>query len=112
MVISANGTTTVKFKYIIMRSEGAQITEYNTTGTSTIVGQANAAGAITVGAARYTQTPAYNVTPPLIEYYSSLGGTPVTVNGLVEDRHKPDFAAPDGGNTTVDLHSPLNLEPG
>ena len=54
MVVSATGSTTVKFKYIILRG-GAQIMEYNTTGNSTIVGQANAAGALTVGAARYTQ---------------------------------------------------------
>ena len=100
MVISANGSTTVKFKYIILRG-GAQIMEYNT-GSSTIVGQANAAGALSVGAARYTQTPAYtNGAAPVIEYFSSLGGTPV--NGV--DRHKPDFVAPDGGNTTVDLGS-------
>src|SRR6185369_15980083 len=106
MVISANGSTTVNFKYIILRGP-AQILEYNT-GNSTIVGQANAAGALAVGAARYTQTPAYSVTPPTIESFSSRGGTPV--NGVL--RNKPDFTAPDGGNTTVDMGSPLNLEPG
>src|SRR5678815_4037937 len=75
--------------------------------SSTIVGQANAAGALAVGAVRYTKTPAY---PPLgqkptIETFSSLGGTPVS--GQV--RNKPDFCAPDGGNTTVDFHS-LDIE--
>jgi hypothetical protein len=104
MVISANGSTTVKFKYIIMRG-GATITGY--AGSSTIVGQANAAGALAVGAARYTNTPAYGIAPPQIETFSSLGGTPV--NGV--NRNKPDFVAPDGGNTTIDFHS-LNLEDG
>src|SRR4029078_11133386 len=107
MVISANGSTTVKFKYIIMR-RAATIREYNTAGNSTIVGQANAMGALAVGAARYTQTPAYAFPPPTIEGFSSRGGTPV--NGVL--RNKPDFTAPDGGNTTVDMGSPLNLEPG
>ncbi len=36
---------------------------------------------ITVGAARYTQTPAYGVNAPAIETFSSIGGTPV--NGVV-----------------------------
>jgi hypothetical protein len=108
MVVCANGSasTNVKFKYIIMRG-GATMMEYNTTGNSTIVGQANAAGALAVGAVRYTKTPAY---PPLgqvptIETFSSLGGTPV--NGQL--RNKPDFCAPDGGNTTVEFHS-LDIE--
>src|SRR6185436_17961333 len=104
MVVSANGSTTIKFKYIIMRG-GATIMEYNTTGNSTIVGQANAAGALAVGAVRYTRTPAYQPGTPTIEPFSSLGGTPV--NGQL--RNKPDFCAPDGGNTTVDFHS-LDIE--
>ena len=106
MIISANTSTTVKFKYIIMRGP-AQIAEYPSADNSTIVGQANADGALAVGAARYTQTPAFGVSTPLIENFSSKGGTPV--NGVL--RNKPDFTAPDGGNTTVDLGSPLNLEP-
>jgi hypothetical protein len=105
LMIIANGSTTVKFKYIIMRG-GAQIMEYNT-GIQQF--QAGKCCRSTDGRSRslYTNT-SVRVTPPLIEYFSSLGGTPV--NGV--DRHKPDFGAPDGGNTTVDLGSPLNLEPG
>ena len=50
-----------------------QILEYNE-GNSTLVGQANAAGAIAVGAARYDKAPPY-LTTPLIESFSSIGGT-------------------------------------
>ncbi|HEY1871882.1 MAG TPA: hypothetical protein VGG71_12540, partial [Chitinophagaceae bacterium] len=99
VIVSANGSTNVKFKYIILRGN-AQILEYNT-GNSTIVGQANADGALTVGAVRYTLTPAYGVASPTVESFSSIGGTPV--NGVL--RNKPDICAPDGGNTTVDLGS-------
>jgi hypothetical protein len=55
--------------------------EYDKTGNSTIVGQANATGAIAVGAARYTQTPAFGSAKPQIEWFSSIGGTPVTSYG-------------------------------
>jgi hypothetical protein len=74
-----------------------QFLEFNE-GNSTIVGQANADSAITVGAARYDKAPPYQ-SPPLIESFSSVGGT--KTNGVV--RNKPDIVAPDGVNTTVKL---------
>ncbi|NQU33855.1 MAG: S8 family serine peptidase, partial [Bacteroidetes bacterium] len=83
----------VKFKYIVFRG-GIAINEYNTGGTSTIVGHANSVGAMTVGAVRFSETPAYGGDLE-IEYYSSVGG--------MLDRQKPDFCAPDGVNTTVNL---------
>jgi hypothetical protein len=100
MIIRAAGSGNVNLKYIIFRGD-ATINEYNT-GTSTIVGQANADGAITIGAVRYTNTPAYGVATPVIESFSSYGGTPV--NGVT--RNKPDFTAPDGVNTSVNFGSP------
>ncbi|MCX6274501.1 MAG: MBG domain-containing protein [Bacteroidetes bacterium] len=96
-------TANLKFKYIVFRGNPS-IEEFNT-GTSTIVGQANCADAITVGAARYTRTPAYQVSPPLLESFSSHGGH--LVNG--QDRNKPDITAPDGGNTSVSFGS-LDIE--
>jgi subtilisin family serine protease len=98
MVIKNEGPdANIIFKYIIFRGE-AVINEYNS-GTSTIVGQANAEGAMTVGAVLYSNTPAYGVNPPTIASFSSIGGTPV--NGVV--RNKPDFTGPNGVNTTVYL---------
>lgn len=97
IVVKSAGPDNVYFKYVIFRGEGT-INEYNT-GTSTIVGQANAAGAMAVGAVLYSNTPPFGVNPPTIASFSSVGGTPV--NGVTRD--KPDFAAPNGGNTTVYL---------
>jgi len=92
----------VNFKYILFRG-GSQfeMLEYGS-GSSTIVGHPNAAGAISVGAVRFDKNPIYNPSEfpvPVIMSFSSVGGTPV--NGEV--RAKPDITAPNGVNTTVDL---------
>ncbi|MFD3001848.1 S8 family serine peptidase [Pontibacter toksunensis] len=115
-IMVANASTSTGpppvFKYIIFRGNAA-IWEHSS-GTSTITGQANAAGAIAVGAVLYSNTPRYGVTPPTIASFSSRGGTPIlrdASNGIVNiTREKPDFAAPNGGNTTVSLGG-VNLEP-
>ena len=87
---ASNSTTPIKFKYVVFRGD-MTVNEYRS-GESTIVGHANAEGAMTVGAVRYTKTPAYNYTGPFTtEVFTSLGGS--TVNGSV--RNKPDFSAPD-----------------
>ena len=104
----ASGSTDdpVKFKYIVFRAgDSAKFdAEYlnvpplptSPTENSTIVGHANAKGAMTVGAARYTNT-------SQLESFSSTGGTPVA--GEVGLRLKPDFTGPDGGNTSVNFGS-------
>jgi len=98
LITRANaGTPTPRFKYIIFRGD-AVISEYQT-GASTIVGQANAAGAIAVGAINYFKTPAFTSATPAIAPYSSIGGT--LIGGV--DRNKPDIAAPDGVNTSVNM---------
>ena len=103
-IVRAAGTTpNLRFKFIVYRGD-LKFNEFSS-GTSTIVGQANAQGAMAVAAARYTQTPAYGVNNPVVETFSSTGGTPV--NGVV--RNKPDFTAPDGGNSTVNFSS-IDLE--
>jgi hypothetical protein len=97
LIIKASGTDNVYLKYVIFRGD-ITVNEYFS-GSSTIVGQANAENAIAVGAVLYSNTPAYGVNPPTIASFSSRGGTPV--NGVA--RIKPDIAAPNGVNTTVDL---------
>jgi len=79
------------------------INEYHThSGTS--YGHPIAAGGRALGASRYTQTPEFGVSPPLLEYFSSRGGTPILFdtsgNPVNEIRQKPDFVAPDGGDNT------------
>ena len=103
IVRSAGNTPNVRIKFIVYRGN-LKFNEFST-GTSTLVGQANATGAMAVAAARYTRTPIYGVSPAQAETFSSTGGTPVY--GVV--RNKPDFTAPDGVNTTVNFSS-LDIE--
>jgi hypothetical protein len=74
------------------------------TANSTLYGHMNAWGASAVGAARYCNTPAFGKTPPTLEAFSARGGTPIYFlpdnTPTYELRPKPDFVAPQGGNTT------------
>ena len=105
MIIRAAGITNVNFKFIVFRGDKLVFNEYNPNGSSTIVGQANAKGAMTVGAVLYSNTAAFGYKRPAdagpftVASFSSIGGNPIQG----EDRHKPDFIAPNGGNTTVEL---------
>ncbi len=84
------------------------VVEYDTKSSASY-GHANAAGAISVGAAPYFNTPAYNpaLTTAIIESFSSAGGTPTLLTisgdripngGII--RQKPEITAADGGNNT------------
>ena len=79
------------------------VNEY-ATNSPALYGHPNAAGAAAVGAARYSHTPAFGVDPPLLEYFSSAGGTPILRDTAgaptVDLRQKPDIVAPDGGDNT------------
>ena len=74
------------------------------TNSSTLYGHSNAAGSVTVGAAFFQATPAFGTTPPVLEPFSSAGGTPILfqTNGTATNqvRNKPEIVAPDGGDTT------------
>lgn len=106
LITRANaGTPAPRFKYIIFRGD-AVISEYQT-GGSTIVGQANANGAITVAAINYFKTPAYTPATPVIAPYSSIGGTKIRAI----DRNKPDITAPDGVNTSVNMGPDYSGDP-
>ncbi|MDF1573490.1 MAG: S8 family serine peptidase, partial [Bacteroidales bacterium] len=99
MISKASGPDVVNFKYIVFKGNDVVFNEYNEGGASTIVGQANAEGAIAVGAVLYSNTPEYGVAPPTIASFSSIGGG--SVNG--EIRIKPDITAPNGVETTVKM---------
>ena len=74
------------------------------TNDGTVYGHAAAANAIAVGAASYAQTPAFGISPPLIENFSSAGPTrfffDTAGNPISVVRATPQITAPDGGNTT------------
>jgi hypothetical protein len=90
-----------KIKYVYYGSMGVQ--EY-VTNSSTLYGHSNAAGAVATGAARYDKTPAFGKTPPVLESFSSKGGTPILFdtagNPVNILRQKPEITGPDGGNNT------------
>ncbi len=108
LITKFSGTNPTRVKF----TDYARLAWTNTPATivgikaSTINGHANARGAIAVGAASYDKTPAYGTNPPLLEPFSSRGGTPVlfTTSGVrlaaPEDRLKPEIVAPDRANTS------------
>lgn len=81
-------------------------TEYDTR-SSTAIGHENTRLGVSVGAAPWYNTPAFNpaLTTAIIEPFSSAGGTPILFDtngqriGTVV-RQKPDITSVDGGNTT------------
>jgi Subtilase family len=84
-----------------------QVTSFEfDTKSSTSYGHPNAAQGAGVGAARYSSTPAFGVSPPIIEFFSSAGGTPIlfTKTGTrlssPEIRNQPRFTGRNGGATT------------
>ncbi|MCK5103205.1 MAG: S8 family serine peptidase, partial [Cyclobacteriaceae bacterium] len=106
LITASNMPTNQNLKYTIFKGADFIWNDQNPgIEAGTIVGHANAVGAITVGAALYLNTPPYGVYPPTIASFSSRGG--VTVNG--ENRLKPDFVGPNGVNTTVELGG-LNID--
>jgi hypothetical protein len=111
--VDSNGPPSGFLKTVIYGDSGVFLTEH-LTSSSTVVGHANAIGAKTVGAAYFGDTPAYGQTPPLLEPYSSAGGTPILFDtngdalGAPELRDKPDFTSVDGGSTTFFLSPDSN----
>lgn len=76
------------------------------TNSPTTFGHANAAGAFAVGAARYSDTPFFGVSPPKLENFSSASGLPIVFDttGVALPspvlRAKPEFTGPQCANTT------------
>ncbi|WP_071191131.1 S8 family serine peptidase, partial [Trichormus sp. NMC-1] len=76
------------------------------TNSSTSFGHNQSANGQGVAAAYYQQTPAFGVTPPVAESFTSLGGTPILFdtagNRLATPviREQPAITAPDGVDTT------------
>lgn len=98
VMVRETGTAAATLKYVVYRGL-VKVMEYNGLTASTITGQANAAGAIAVGAVLYTNTPEYGLAAPTVASFSSRGGT--LVSGV--DRSKPDICGPNGVNTSVQL---------
>jgi len=95
------GPAPSKIKYVFF---GNMTVDEFATDSGTSYGHPMAAGARAVGAARYDATPAFGISPPQLEYFSSAGGIEILFdtsgNATSELRQKPEIVAPDGGDTT------------
>lgn len=83
------------------------------TKSSTCFGHPNTTGALATGAAYYKQTPVFGQNPPLLEPFSSAGGTPIyrdlAGNAIAPiTLQKPNVTAPDGVDTTFFPAGPGN----
>jgi subtilisin family serine protease len=105
MITKPYGASPRLLKYIILNSFDGIIQEFKT-DSSGLFGHANSKFAITIGAANYLDTPAFGTPIPLLEYFSSAGGTPLRLDsagnviGNPSIPEKPDVVAPDDVNTT------------
>lgn len=100
-----DGDSGVIYEYV---NDGSQSNE-----PSTIYGQPNAEGAIAVGAAQISRNPLLRVKPPMLEDFSSRGGTPILLDAQgnrlsrPEIRQKPEIIAPNGVKTTLESFDPF-----
>jgi Calx-beta domain/Subtilase family len=105
MITNFEGPNPALMKYVLFGFDGT-IQEF-ATNSGTLYGHANAAGAEAVGAAAYVNTPAFGVSPPVLNSFSSAGTTPILF-GPAGNRlappdlraGKPEIVAPDGADTT------------
>ena len=122
---AVNSTTAVVYVAIVL-SKGPPPTymkiislnggtfDFSTGTEGTNWGHPNSASVAAVGAADVIDTPAYNVSPPVAELYSSFGGIPTFFDTesnrlpAPEIRRQPLFVGPDGVSTTF-FSPPENL---
>jgi len=105
----ANGTSAPGRIKVAWEDDGAgsSIVNFPPTTNATIQGHSFAAGAAAVGASFFLNTPLCGQTPAELNFYSSLGGSPILFDSstgtrlaTAQYRQKPDFVGPDGVNTT------------
>ena len=105
-IVKYEGPDPGRIKWVNFGSS-TSIVEFNTNSGASY-GHNMAAGCISVAAAPYYNTPAFNVnlTTPRVESFSSAGGTPTLFDAAgnrlaqPEYRQKPEITSVDGGNNT------------
>ncbi len=107
MIVNRSGPNPSVLKYVYFFSGLAPAINEHNTQSSTVFGHANARGAVAVGAAAYFNTTQFGVSPPVLNSFSSRGGTPVMFDlagnrlAVADPRAgKPEIVAPDGTDTT------------
>lgn len=115
----ANETTQIKWISTANDNDSAIAYEYVSsldTGReqSTIYGQPNARGAVAVGAVSVFRTPLFGINPPILEDFSSRGGTPILFDAqgnrlpMPDIRQKPELVAPSGVSTALNRFNPFS----
>jgi len=93
-------------KYLFLNGGTSFSIETFATNSGTDFGHPQAPGVVGVAAAPFFSTPALGVSPPILEDFSSLGGTPILFSATgtrlptAETRNSPQVTGPDGANTT------------
>jgi hypothetical protein len=106
VILKYAGPDPTRLKYVNFGSGQFFLTTPSIPGilSSTLVGHANADGAIAVGASAYFNTPEFGVNPAVINGFSALAGTPIlrtkTGQRTYTVRTKPELVGPDGANTS------------
>ncbi len=116
MLINEVGAVPGYIKYIDFAGQATNWAYAENSGT--IFGHVNAGGVDAIGAAYYANTPAYGVSPPVLEPTSSTGGTPIFFDtsgnrlATAVNRQTPNLVAADGVYTTFfGTTAPGNLYP-
>jgi len=101
------GPAPSRVRYVPFLQQGGFEVEEHTREVRTLYGHPNAASAIAVGAVAWFLTPRANpdLDRPLVQSFSSVGGTPILFDQTGRPiapvvRPKPDLVGPDGTNTT------------
>ncbi len=115
MVVSKGGAapnlSSLKFKFVVYRGKDVQFLRSNTTNasfdSSTIVGHARSTNTMAVAAAPYRPySPNVKLNADIPEQFAASNAA-ITVEGFSSSgrpgENKPDFTAPDGVNTSVNL---------
>src|SRR5262249_28326053 len=79
MIVASAVPNPGRIKYVLAGGDSVVIQQF-ATNSGTIYGHANAQGAAAVGAAFYGQTPEFGANPPILEFFSSGGTTPILFN--------------------------------
>ncbi len=118
---SANSSAYIKWISSANGADSGVVYQYvndgNNQGASTIYGQPNAAEAIAVGAVEVDKTPLRGVNPPVLDGFSSTGGTPIFFDAAgnrlqtAEVRRKPELVGPNGVDTTLTFNPPNSFSP-
>ena len=105
IILQFSGSAPGLMKTVNFGSGSITIDQFDTkTGASW--GHPVALGGLGVGAAFYQNTPTFGQNPPLIETFSSAGGSPILFDtggnrlATPEVRQQPGITAPDGADTT------------